>query len=121
MNEIKCPKCGELFQIDESGYAAILKQVKDKEFEKEKQIQLELELNKAAIEHNECLAKKDQRIKELENQLQLNKKDAQMDLANALNASNTDHQKKLVEMERTIKELEAKLQIFNNTKRGFLS
>ncbi|MBE6544035.1 MAG: DUF2130 domain-containing protein [Ruminococcaceae bacterium] len=116
MNEIKCPKCGELFQIDESGYAAILKQVKDKEFEKEKQIQLELELNKAAIEHNECLAKKDQRIKELENQLQLNKKDAQMDLANALNASNTDHQKKLIEMERTIKELEAKLQIFNNTK-----
>lgn len=35
MQEIKCPKCGEVFTVDESGYAAILKQVRDKEFEKE--------------------------------------------------------------------------------------
>ncbi len=35
MQDIKCPKCGEAFKIDESGYAAILKQVRDKEFEKE--------------------------------------------------------------------------------------
>ena len=35
MQEIKCPKCGEFFQIDESGYAAILKQVHNKEFDKE--------------------------------------------------------------------------------------
>lgn len=35
MQEIKCPKCGEIFQVDDSGYAAILKQVHDKEFEKE--------------------------------------------------------------------------------------
>ena len=35
MQEIKCPKCGEVFQVDESGYAAILKQVRDKEFQKE--------------------------------------------------------------------------------------
>lgn len=35
MQEIKCPKCGEIFQVDESGYAAIVKQVRDKEFEKE--------------------------------------------------------------------------------------
>lgn len=35
MQEIKCPKCGEVFQVDESGYAAIVKQVRDKEFEKE--------------------------------------------------------------------------------------
>lgn len=33
--EIKCPKCGEVFQVDESGYAAIVRQVRDKEFEKE--------------------------------------------------------------------------------------
>lgn len=32
MAEIKCPKCGEVFQIDESGYAEIVKQVRDKEF-----------------------------------------------------------------------------------------
>lgn len=35
MQEIKCPKCGEIFQVEESGYAAIVKQVRDKEFEKE--------------------------------------------------------------------------------------
>ncbi|MGN0635769.1 MAG: DUF2130 domain-containing protein [Acutalibacteraceae bacterium] len=35
MQEIKCPKCGEVFQVDASGYAAIVKQVRDKEFEKE--------------------------------------------------------------------------------------
>ena len=35
MNELKCPHCGEVFQVDESGYAAIVKQVRDKEFEKE--------------------------------------------------------------------------------------
>lgn len=32
MQEIKCPKCGEIFQIDEAGYAEIVKQVRDKEF-----------------------------------------------------------------------------------------
>ena len=35
MQEIKCPKCGEVFQVDESGYASIVKQVRDKEFHKE--------------------------------------------------------------------------------------
>ena len=35
MQEIKCPKCGEVFQVDEAGYAAIVKQVRDKEFEKQ--------------------------------------------------------------------------------------
>ena len=35
MQTIKCPKCGEVFTVDESGYAAIVKQVRDAEFEKE--------------------------------------------------------------------------------------
>ena len=35
MQQIKCPKCGEAFQIDEAGYAAIVKQVRDKEFNNE--------------------------------------------------------------------------------------
>ena len=34
MQEIKCPKCGEAFAVDESGYAQIVQQVRDKEFEK---------------------------------------------------------------------------------------
>lgn len=35
MQEIKCPKCGEVFAVDESGYAQIVQQIRDKEFEKE--------------------------------------------------------------------------------------
>jgi len=35
MNEIKCPKCGTSFKIDEVGFADILKQVRDEEFNKE--------------------------------------------------------------------------------------
>ena len=35
MREIKCPKCGEVFQADEAGYAAIVKQVRDEEFSRE--------------------------------------------------------------------------------------
>ena len=35
MQEIKCPNCGEIFQVDETGYAQIVKQVRDQEFAKE--------------------------------------------------------------------------------------
>ena len=35
MQEIKCPNCGEVFQVDESSYDSIAKQVRDKEFSRE--------------------------------------------------------------------------------------
>ena len=35
MQEIKCPNCGSVFHVDESGYAQILQQVRDNEFQKE--------------------------------------------------------------------------------------
>jgi len=35
MQEIRCPKCGQVFQVDDSGYAAIVKQVRDREFHQE--------------------------------------------------------------------------------------
>ena len=35
MNEIKCPNCGKVFQVDEAGYAAIVAQVHTEQFEKE--------------------------------------------------------------------------------------
>ena len=35
MPEIKCPNCGEIFTVDESGYAAIAGQVRNVEFHKE--------------------------------------------------------------------------------------
>lgn len=42
MNEIKCPKCGQAFKIDESGYADILQQVRNEEFDKVLNERLEL-------------------------------------------------------------------------------
>lgn len=35
MNEIKCPHCGEVFKVDESGYADIVRQVRDEQFNRE--------------------------------------------------------------------------------------
>lgn len=35
MRDIICPNCGKAFQVDETGYADILKQVRDEEFEKQ--------------------------------------------------------------------------------------
>ncbi len=35
MNDIKCPHCGKVFKVDEAGFADILKQVRDHQFEKE--------------------------------------------------------------------------------------
>lgn len=32
MSDIKCPKCKEVFKVDQAGYADILKQVRDEEF-----------------------------------------------------------------------------------------
>lgn len=76
MQEIKCPKCGEVFQVDESGYSAIVQQVRDKEFSKElksREAQFELEkdnavqLAKLAIEKDlsEQLIQKDSEIAKL--------------------------------------------------------
>jgi hypothetical protein len=42
MHEIICPHCGKAFKIDEAGYADILKQVRDKEFEQQLHERLEL-------------------------------------------------------------------------------
>ena len=35
MKEIKCPKCGSVFTVDEADYAAIANQVKNAEFRAE--------------------------------------------------------------------------------------
>ena len=45
MKELKCPKCGNVFQVDEADYASIVSQVKNAEFEAEIQHRL-AEMNK---------------------------------------------------------------------------
>jgi len=42
MHDIICPHCGKAFKIDESGYADLLKQVRDHEFDKQLRERLEL-------------------------------------------------------------------------------
>jgi len=51
-NEIICPHCSTAFKIDEAGYADILKQVRDTEFEQQLKDRLELaekEITKGVI------------------------------------------------------------------------
>ncbi|MDE0471787.1 MAG: DUF2130 domain-containing protein [Ekhidna sp.] len=42
MNEIICPNCNKAFKIDEAGYADILKQVRDRQFEEDVKNRLDL-------------------------------------------------------------------------------
>jgi hypothetical protein len=42
MNEIICPSCKKAFKVDEAGYADILKQVRDHQFEEELKTRLDL-------------------------------------------------------------------------------
>lgn len=72
MSEIKCPNCGESFVIDESGYAKILQQVRNDEFERELEIRkAELErIHKAEFEHA-----REELVREYEEQLKIKDKD----------------------------------------------
>ena len=116
MQEIKCPKCGEIFQVDESGYAAIVKQVRDKEFSKEIQTreeQFEAEKNNAVQmakleaekEFNKKLSEKNSEILKLKSEISTE----QMDKKAAL--SETTAQK-----DKEITELKNKLDNFNKDK-----
>lgn len=80
MHEIICPHCGKAFKIDEAGYADILKQVRDSEFdqqlherlelaEKDKQIAVELAKEKAGNEMQKAAAAKEAEIQELKAKL----------------------------------------------------
>lgn len=90
MQEIKCPKCGEVFQVDESGYAAIVQQVRDQEFRREmtarekqfaddKENAVKLALAESENEHSAKEAKKNAEIAAL--QLRLEAAEMQMRLA----------------------------------------
>ncbi len=76
MHEISCPHCGKAFKIDEAGYADILKQVRDGDFERQlherlelaeqdKQNAVELAQTKATSEAQKDAAAKDAQIQQL--------------------------------------------------------
>ena len=77
MNEVRCPHCGKAFTIDEAGYADIVKQVRDREFEsalherlefaaKDKASALEVAEAKAKSELEKAAAAKDSEIQKLQ-------------------------------------------------------
>ena len=80
MHEISCPHCYKVFKVDKVGYADILKQVRNKEFDKQlherlelaeqaQQKTLELEKIKAASNLKQAEAAKDAEIQDLKAKL----------------------------------------------------
>ena len=97
MNEIKCPHCAKAFKIDEAGYADILKQVRDDDFnqqlherlelaEKSKQSAIELAMSRAATELQKAEAAKDSVIQDLNAKLDAAQSAQKLALAEALSA-----------------------------------
>lgn len=102
MQEIKCPKCGEVFVVDESGYAQIVQQVRDKEFDKEikqrekdfeemKEKDLELAKMKQKEEFDKLLSlketelvEKEKLIEQLKTQVSGNETEKQLAISEAI-------------------------------------
>ena len=113
MQEIKCPKCGEVFQVDNSGYAAIVKQVRDKEFNKEisnRETQFEndknnaIELAKLELEkeYSENLNQKESEIAKLESKLSTEK----IIKESAINEALSEKDKQILELQNKINTLD---------------
>lgn len=131
MSEIKCPKCGSVFKIDEENYDSIVKQVRDSEFNKEienrekqyhkdKEATIKIVTNDVEKKFNEQLVAKDLEIANLKNKIDNNKinqdnavKQASMDVEKKLN--NTINNLKLqitsLENELKIKDTENNLKV----------
>ena len=104
MQEIRCPRCGEVFQVDETGYAQIAQQVRDKEFKKELErrekdieekqeekaraarLQQEKEYGDAISQKNGELAEKDKLIEQLKAQLAGTETEKKLAVAEAIQA-----------------------------------
>ena len=97
MNEIKCPHCGKAFKVDEAGYADILKQVRDSEFEQQLHERLELaekdklnavELAKSKVgnEMQKAAAAKDAEIQDLNAKLGTNEVAQKLAITEAVSA-----------------------------------
>ena len=103
MHEIICPNCKKVFKADEAGFADVIKQVRDHQFDEELQKQLKLVESAKANE-----AKLNEANFKNQLQAELAKKDA---LINELKAkSNLDLAEKLAAKEMALAELKAKLE-----------
>jgi len=106
MNEIKCPHCGKVFQIDESSYDSIVKQIRNHEFEKEIQVrEKQHELDKEnAIKIAEANTK--EQLQEEINKLKIEN----TNLQNKISSSEEDKKSAVLEAKTTVeKELNEKI------------
>ncbi|MEH2954482.1 DUF2130 domain-containing protein [Candidatus Merdisoma sp. JLR.KK011] len=135
MQEIKCPNCGEIFAVDESGYAQIVQQVRDKEFEKalkqrekdlaeKKESELKLagmrqreEYEKALSAKEAELSRKERDIEQLKARISGSETEKKLAISEAVNEKEKEREKvlekkngELAEKIRVIEELRAKLQ-----------
>ena len=97
MREIVCPHCGKAFKIDEAGYADIVKQVRDSEFEQQlherhelaeqdKRNAVELAQTKVASEFQKAAAAKDAEIQGLKARLDAGEVTQKLAVTQALSA-----------------------------------
>lgn len=132
MNEIICPHCKKAFKVDEAGYADILKQVRDHQFDEELKQRLALaekdkdnavKLAEAHVRSTlqEQLAKKDKELTELKAQkeMELAQKLAQKEnelLHIKAKLDNAEVQNKLAISEATMKIERERDELANNLK-----
>lgn len=95
INEIRCPKCGEVFTIDENSYASIAKQVRDEEFNKElssrerlfeaqKKAALDTEKARLNQEREQTVFALKQEIERLKSQISSSQKDTELTVSRAV-------------------------------------
>lgn len=122
MHEIKCPHCARTFTIDEAGYADIVKQVRDAEFEQQlherlelaeqdKTTALELAETKAASELQKNAAAKDAVIQELKAKLDAREVTQKLAVAEALSAVEKERDALVNELEQTKQEKQSSAEL----------
>lgn len=111
MNEIKCPHCGKTFKIDEASFAAILKQVRDGEFEKELHARIDSEVRaaeaKTKLELQTENSKKEAEIAELRAKLDNASTESQLAVAQALSKVEKERDELAVKLSGKDAELKA--------------
>ncbi|GAB5412852.1 MAG: DUF2130 domain-containing protein [Congregibacter sp.] len=118
MHELICPNCNKAFKIDEAGYADIIKQVRDHEFEKQLQSRLELaerekenaiELAKSQLgsEMQKAASARATEIQELKAQLNAQETERKLAVREALNAVEKERDTVRNELEKARRELQA--------------
>ena len=121
MKELKCPKCGNVFQVDEADYASIVSQVKNAEFEAEIGKRLNEISSRQKAEQELVAAKAEQGF-----QQQLNQKDIELNSKNAeierlKNGVESALEKLKGEKDAEITELKNKLQNIESQKQNELA